>query len=311
VTGSVLCRFKHLWLSAWPFLTFLVYASLVAALFLPEGHTRAAVAAPIMLIVPGSLTLGAVFSPRRRPHGTEFVCYAVLLSAVWSGFASLALYAGGLLITADSTYLCLLIVSAVLTIAAEARLLLERQGGGRRVARKPADPDMSFAEADDAETPAAVWGAGFHAIVAAVAGASLLAGGLYIYDHLPRPALTGYTSIAWTGPLIKGDILVGSAGKELHFQIVHHQPDTTAFRLSATWLGNPSRPLAKSLNFSIGPNQTSRAALFVPPPPDGCTYRIVVALTAIRQIDPLTNRLQTWSINVDVHDPAKPQVRCN
>ena len=50
---------------------------------LPEGYARAAVAAPILLIVPGSLMLGAVFNQRRRPQGVVFVSYAALLSAVW------------------------------------------------------------------------------------------------------------------------------------------------------------------------------------------------------------------------------------
>ena len=63
-----------------------------------------------------------------------FVCYAALLGVVWSIFASLALYVDGVLITADSTYWCLLIVSAVLAIVAEARLLLGRPGSGRRAA---------------------------------------------------------------------------------------------------------------------------------------------------------------------------------
>ena len=289
-----------------------VFQGLAAVRLLPVSHARAALAVPIVLMVPGSLTLAALFARQRLPQGTEFVCYAALLSVIWSGFASLVLYVCGVLITADSTYLCLLVASALLTIAAEVRFLRE-QGRGRRVARKaePVDPAMSLVEADDGGTPATVRGASYYGIVAAVAGASLLAGGLYTYDHLPRPAPTGYTSMAWTGPQVPGDISIGSAGKELSFQIVHHQPGTTSFRLSATWLGNPSRPLANPLNLSIGSNQTFRGALFIPPLPDGCTYRIVVTLTAVRQIDPLTKRPQAWSINVDVHDPSKAQKGCS
>ena len=93
------------------------------------GYTRAAVAAPILLMVPGSLMLGAVFSQRRRPRGLVFVSYSALLSAVSSAFVSLVLYAGGALVTAESTYWCLLAVSAVLAIVAEARLLLGPQEG--------------------------------------------------------------------------------------------------------------------------------------------------------------------------------------
>ena len=150
-----------------------------------------------------------------------------------------------------------------------------------------------------------------YAIAAVVAGVGLLVGGLYAYDHVPHPSPTGYTWIAWTGPPIKGDISIGSAGTELRFQIVHHQSDTTTFRLSAAWLSTPSRPMAKPVTLSIGPNQTYRSALFVPPLPNGCTYRIVVTLTAARQIDPLTKRPQTWSMNADIHDAAKSANKCN
>lgn len=308
---GVLHGFRSLWLSTWPLWTLVVFASLAAVRLLPAGYARTALAAPILLMVPGSLTLGAVFSQRRRPQGMAFVCYAALLSAVWSAFASLALYVLRVLITADSTFWCLLMVSAVLAIAAETRLLLGRPGKGRRAVRAAdrLDSDLPDAEADDAETPA-TRGAGYYAIVAIVAGVSLLAGALYTYDHLPHPPPTGYTFMAWTGPPITGDIVVGSAGTDLHFQMVHRQSDTTIFQLSAAWLGTPSRPLARSLTLSIGPNRTFQGTLFVPPLPNGCTYRIVVTLTAIRQIDPLTKKPQSWSLDADVHDPRKSLKTC-
>jgi hypothetical protein len=312
VTGhGALRRFKRLWLSAWPLWSYVTFGSLAVVRSLPPGDARAAVAAPILLMVPGSLTLGAVFSQRGRPQGAAFVCYAALLSAVWTVFASLALYVRGVSITADNTYWCLLIVTAVLAIVAEARLILGGQGTGRRAAPKldAVDPDRSGAEANYAETPAAR-GSGFYGILAVVAGVSLLTGGLYAYDHLPRPAPIGYTWMAWTGPQVKGDIAVDSTGTDLHFQIFHRQSDTTTFRLTAVWLGNPSQPLAKPLTFSIGPNHTFRGTLFVPPLPDGCTYRIVVALTAAQQMDPLTKKPQSWSIDTDVHDPSKSTKTC-
>jgi len=288
-----------------------VFAGLAALYLLPGGYTRAAVAAPILLMVPGSLTLGALFSPRRRPQGAAFVSYAALLSVVWSGFASLVLYVGHVLITANSTYWCLLTISSLLAIGAEARLVLGR-GSGRRVARRPEefDLDLSDTQADDAETSVASRGAGYYAAAAVLAGVGVLVGGLYAYDHLPRPAPVGYTWMAWTGPPIKGNIAVGSAGTKLGFKIVHSQSDTTNFRLTASWLGNSSQPLAKPLTLTIGPEKTFRAALFVPPLPNGCTYRIVVALTAARQIDPQTKRLRTWSINADVYDPGKARKAC-
>jgi hypothetical protein len=314
VTGNhgFLRRFELVWLSAWPLWALVVFASLAVVHLLPGGDVRAALAAPILLTVPGSLTLGAIFSQRHRPRGTIFVCYAALLSAAWSIFASLTLYACGILIAAASTYWCLLIFSAVLAIVAETRLLLEWPGRGRRVARKPEtiDPDLSQAEANDTETPSAARTRGYYAVLAIVAGVSLLGGGLYAYDHLPHPASTGYTEIAWTGHQIDGDVAIGRVGSGLGFQIVHHQSVATTFRLSAAWLGTPSRPLAKPVTLSIGPNQTFRGTLFLPPLPDGCTYRIVVTLTATRLINPLTKKLQTWSINVDVHEPSKSLKTC-
>lgn len=304
--------FKPLWLSTWPLWALLVFASLAAARLLPAGYVRAAVAASILLIVPGSLLLGAVFNQRRRPRGLVFVSYATLLSAVMSAFASLTLYADGVLITAESTYWCLLAVSTVLAIMAEARLLLARPGKGRRAARKLEAPNgaQSDAETNDAETPTAARSAGYYSIIAVVVGVSLLVGGLYAYDRLPHPAPTGYTWLAWTGPQVTGDIAIGSVGTKLSFKIVHHQSDTTTFKLSATWLGTSSRPMAKPLTFSIGPNQTFQGTLFVPPLPDGCTYRIAIALTAARQIDPLTKEPRTWTINADAHDPSKSSKMC-
>jgi hypothetical protein len=286
------------------------FASLTAVRLLPGGNIRAIVAAPILFIVPGSLTLGAIFS-RRRPQGVAFVCYAALLSAVWSALASLALYIGGVLITAETTFWCLLVISAVLAIVAQARLLLERPGRGRRAAKRPEalDLDLSDEEAKEAETPATAGRWGYYTILAVMVGVSLLVGGLYAYDHIPHPT-TGYTFMAWTGPRTTGDIVVGSSGTKLNFQIVHRQSDTTSYRLSAVWLGTPPRPLARSLTLSIGPNKTFRGSLFVPPLPDGCTYRIVVTLTAARQVNPLTRKPQSWSINADVHDPKKSPKTC-
>lgn len=302
---------RRLWLSAWPVWTLALFASMAAARSLPGGFARTAVTAPILLMAPGSVTLGAVFSRRHRPRGAAFVCYSALLSAVWSAFASLVLYARGVSITAASTYWCLLVFSAVLAVVVQARVVLGWQGRGRRAADRPVStgPGLSDDESDDARTLAAK-GRGYHGILAVVAGVSLLAGGLFAYDDLSHPAPTGYTWMAWTSPHVRGDVPVGSAGTELHFQIVHHQSDRTTFRLSAVWLGSPSRAVAKPLTFSIGPDHTYKGALFVPPLPDGCTYRIVVALTAAMQADPRDTKSRTWSINADVRDPGKSLKTC-
>jgi hypothetical protein len=308
VTHGFLSKVKSWWLVSWPLWILVVFASLVAVRSLPGGHTRAVVATPILLMAPGSLTLGAAFAQSNRPRGAAFVCYAALLSAIWTVFASLILYALSVRITADSTYGCLLVASVPLAVLAEARLLFGRPTRGRRAAPpKPeiVDPDLSDAEVRQAETPQTGKRAAYYAVAAVVAGVALLVGGLYAYEQLPHPAPTGYTWMAWTGPQIKGPVAMGPTGTDLRFQIVHHQADAATFRLSAMWLGSPSRPLAKPLTLTIGPNQTFRGTLFVPPLPDGCTYRLVVALTTDHQIDPQIKQLQTWSINADVYDPGK------
>jgi hypothetical protein len=301
------------WLAVWPIWTLVGFVGLEAARLLPAGYARAAVAAPILLLVPGSLTLGAVFSGRRRPQAAVFVCYAILLSALWSVFVSLALYALSIRISASSTYRGLLLVSIVVAVVAQARLLLGRPGRGRRAVhkREAPDPDLSEDEVVRPGTSAAVRAKGRHAVLAVVAGTSLLAGGAYAYEHLPQPAPTGYTWMAWTGPHVNGDIAIGSAGTELSFQIVHRQSGTTAFRLSATWAGAPPHLLAKSLILRIGPDKTFKGRLFVPPLPDGCTYRLVVALTDVRRISPPIHKTGIWSINADVHDPVKSSKKCH
>lgn len=300
------------WTAVWPFWALVALGSLAAVRLLPAGYLRAVAAVPILLVVPGSLVLGAVFSGQARPRGPVFVCFAVLLSTIESAFVSLALYVLNVRITADSTYWSLLAVSASLAIVAQARLLLDRPGKGRRGVQRPevTDPDLSAAEVDQNETSVAAVGACRYAFAAVLAGAMLLAGATYAYEHLPQPAPVGYTWMAWRGPPITGAIATGSAGTMLHFQIVHHQPGITTFQLSAAWLGSPSLPLAKSMTLRIGPDQTFHGTLSVPPLPNGCTYRVLVALTASRQIDPLTKKLQTWSINADVHDPGKSSKAC-
>jgi hypothetical protein len=310
-THGPLHQAKPLWLSAWPFWALLAFASLAAVRLLPGGYPRAVVAVPILLLVPGALTLCAVFSKRDRPQGMVFVCLAALLSVIWSAFVSLALYVLKVLITADSTYWGLLIVCAVLAIAAEARLLAGQPVTGRRAARNPVTPASGLpgAEPNDAGTRTAVRGAAY-SVAAAVAGISLLAGGAYSWEHLHHPAPAGYTSMAWTGPQVKGVIALGSAGTKLPFKIVHRQPDAATFKLQAAWGGNSGRLIAKPMTLSIGPEQTFHSALSVPPISNGCTYRIVVTLTAVRQIDSLTQKPPTWSINMDVRQLGKPLKTC-
>ena len=311
-TQGFLRKAKRLWLSGWLLWALLIFAGLAATGLLPGGYVRAAVAAPIAGLVPGSLTLGAVFSAGGRPRGAVFVCYAALLGVAWSVFASLALYALHVAITAASTYWCLLVISAALAAVAQARRWRWPPRGGRWAAHRlasagPARPD---AGTNGTESPTAVSTGGYQAIVALVAGLSLIGGGAYVYDRLPHPALTGYTWMAWTGPPIKGVMAIGPAGTRLPFQVVHRQPGTATFRLTATWLGTPSQLLAGPLTMTVGANQTVHGALVVPPPPDGCTYRIVVTLTATRQAAPLPRQPQTWSLNADVDEPGKSRKTC-
>jgi hypothetical protein len=311
-TPESMRKAKSLWAASWPWWLLMVFASLAVVRWLPGGDVRATVAAPILLMIPGSLTLGAAFRAGSRPYGAAFVCSAALLSVIWAVFASLILYALDVRITFGSTYVCLLAVSAALAVLTQAQYLFGRPGRGRRGAPKPeiVDPDLSEAELRSARRREVAGRPAYYGIAAVVAGAALLGGGLYAYERLPHPVPVGYTWMAWTGPHISGPVAVGSAGTDLRFQIVHHQSGTAIFRLSAMWLGSPPRVLANPLTVRIGPDRTFQGTLFIPPLRDGCTYRIVVALTTAPQIDPLIKQTQSWSINADVYEPGKSSKTC-
>jgi hypothetical protein len=277
------------WLAAWPCWALLIFACLPVVRLLPGGYARAMLAAPILFLVPGSLTLGAAFG-EHRPRGTAFVCFAALLSAIWAAFTSLALYVIEVLITADSTYWGLLMVSAGLAIVAQERL---------RRAQQPETADWHLTtgparrstEADEPAVRAPARAKGYlYVVTAAVAGLALLGCGVYAEDHLPHPTPAGYTWMAWTGTRIEGPVSIGRRGRKLPFQIVHRQSGTTTFLLKATWLGGTrSHLLAHPMRLKIGPDRTVRGALFVPPLHNGCTYRIVLA---------------------DVREPGKPVRAC-
>jgi hypothetical protein len=298
----------RIWQSAWPCWALLLFAGLAAVRLVPAGYLRAAVAVPVLLLAPGSLTLGAIFGVHRRPRGTAFICLAALLGVAWAAFAPLVLYVSGVPIAAGSTYLCLLAVCAALAALAQARILTEPPGArGRALSRfGPADPDD--AQPDTARTPAA--SSRYHAIAAVVGGLALLAGGVYAIDHLPRPAPAGYTWIAWTWPNVTGTVNISPAGMVLPFQIVHHQPGTAAFELEAEWLGTPPRRMAGPLALTIGPDRTFHGTLFIPPLRNGCTYRVVVILTAVQPAGTPARDRRTWSINTDVQDPGGSLTTC-
>lgn len=273
------------------------------ARWLPSGYPRAVVAAPILLMVPGSLTLGAVFGPGGRPRGAAFICYSALLSVIWFGFASLALYVLGLPLTADDMYWSLLMICAALAIVAQVRLGLVRATVRFRATGGAGSPSLGPAGRRPRAAP-------MYALVAVAAGLSLLAGGVYLQAQLPHPAPVGYTWMAWEHPQGTGQFTVGPVGAKLPFKIVHQQAGRTTFRLSAAWQGRPSAALAKPLVLRLGPNQTFHAALFVPPLPSGCAGRVVITLTATSELDPFTRRPQTWSINAGVHGQGKPRKTC-
>lgn len=273
------------WRQAWPCWALLAFAGLGVAILLPGGYARAILAVPVMLTVPGSLTLGALFGPRYRLPETVFACFTALLSVAWWMFASLILYASGVLITTVSTYGALLGICALLAAGAQARLW--RAGPGR------------------AGAPAAT-GTRYYALAAGLAGVSLLVGGVFTWDHIHHPAPAGYTWLAWTGPPHYGAISTGPAGRTLPFEIVHRQHTTGTFQVQAVWQTSPPRPLAKPMTVRIGPEQTFRGALFVPRVPNGCSYRVVVTVTGAGRLDPLTRLPPSWSINATVHGPDLP-----
>jgi hypothetical protein len=217
----------------------------------------------------------------------------------------LMLYAVGRRITADNTYIGLLITSVVLALVAQARLLLAWPGPGRRAAPQHA----TYLRDGSAARPAAER-AGYYSVVAVLAGTGLLAGGWYAYDRLPRPAPTGYTWLSWADQPASGNIRVGDGGSKLRFEIVHHQPSPATFRLTALWAGAPSPPLAGPLTLHIGPGKTFHGALFVPPLPDGCTYRLVLTLAAAPPAGSPAKEPHTWSINADVHAGGKHTPGC-
>ena len=207
--------------------------------------------------------------------------------------------------------MCLLAACAALAILAQGRIVIERRAANRQAPGRsgPADPDTPDAQTDVAQASTA--GSWSYAIAAIIGGLSLLAGGAYAVDHFDRPAPVGYTWIAWSGPQITGVLNLSPAGNTLPFQIVHQQPGTAAFTLEADWLGTPSRPMAGPLALTIGPDQTFHGDLFIPPLKNGCTYRIVVTLTAAQPTANPADDPQTWSINADVRDPAKSVKTCS
>lgn len=280
-------RAEPLWRRAWPICFLVIFMALVLVRFMPGGYGRAIVALPIALFVPGALTLGFLLG-RRRLDVVAFGVLAVLLSVLLFCFASLILYALHVSITTTSTFLCLFVICAGLTAGAQRRVS----------ASGIASPDMwvgyPVSSLDDDES-GSFKAVGF-TLAALIAGVLLLVGGTYSYMHGPHPESAGYTWIAWSGPQVTGTIEVGKSGTVLPFQIEHQEQTTEEYQLTATWTGGGAvHLLAKPITVQLGPGKSMDAELTMVAPPGGCTYRVVVTLTQLKELHP-----QNWSINADV-----------
>jgi hypothetical protein len=285
--------------TAWPACAFVLFAALAIVRELPAGYVRAAVALPIILVVPGALTVCAVFG-RRRPTGIAFAGYVILLSLAWMAFVSLGLYVLGILITATSTYCALLILCGALTAVAERRLLSGQKASP--AAGQDMNGERGSAESSDQSRPLVILGGTLAALV-------LLFGGVYYYEHIPQPASPGYAELAWTNVGRQDTVAVGPAGSRLAFEVISQQ-SRTRFRLSAEWGGRSSRVLAAPVTFSMSPGKTYHGSLLVPSPANRCMYRVVLTMVAIGQRDPLTGHQRTWTLNANIHEQGASGNAC-
>jgi hypothetical protein len=280
------------WSAAWPCYLFLAFAALALAAVVPAGPPRAVVAVPVLLGVPGALTLGAV-QARRSVDAVAFGGLAAVLSVVWLAFAAVLLDVVQIRITAGSVYACLLLACAALATMAQLRV--------RRGFQETAVIEHDVLSPPDEHKGSAVRGARY-AAVAVVTGAALLAGGAYAFVRAPHPAPAGYAWLAWTGPQAAGVITVGPAGRTLRFQIEHKQPGNAEFRLTTDWTGGGKQyALAAPRIVRLGAGKTVQASLAIPRPPGACAYHVVVTLTELGSAHP-----QTWSINADVRADRHP-----
>jgi hypothetical protein len=284
-------RLRYPWSEAWPGYLLAVFAALALTAVVPGGPVRAVLAVPVLLGVPGALTLGASRA-RRRVDATAFGGLAAVLSALWLAFAALILAVFQLPITGVSVYLCLLVVCCVL--AAGARRQLRRHAAiedAVPAAREPADV-LSVPDETGASAKRGAW----YAVGGALAGAVLLGAGALAYTSAPHPAPVGYTWLAWSGAKATGVIPVGQAGAPLPLEVTHEQPGTTEYRLTASWTGGgESHALAAPRTFWIDGDKTVTATLSIPRLPGACAYRVVVTLTELGTAHP-----QSWSINAGV-----------
>lgn len=284
-------RLRYPWSDAWPWYLFAAFAALALTAVVPGGLARAILAVPVLLGIPGALTLGAA-QARRGVDTIAFCALAVMLSALWLAFAALILTVVQVPISGVSVYVCLLFVCGVL--AAGARRQLRRRAAGEGTTHAEREPPDVLCVPDEAG--ASPRRGAWYAVGGALAGAALLGGGALAYVSAPHQPPAGYTWLAWSGAKANGVIAVGPHGIALPFAITHEQPGTSRYRLTASWTGGgKSHALAPPRLLRVAGDKTVAATLSIPQPPGPCAYRVVVTLTELG-----TARPRTWSINAGV-----------
>ena len=284
-------RLRYRWSNAWPGYLLAAFAALALTAATPSGPARAVFGVPVLLGVPGALTLGAA-QARRSVDATAFGALAAMLSALWLAFATLILTVLKVRISGVSVYVCLLLVCCVLTVAAQRQL--RRRAAGQPVVL-PAQERADVLSVPD-ETGAAPKRGAWYAIGGVLAGTTLLAGGALAYARAPHQAPAGYTWLAWSGAKANGVTTVGARGATLPFEITHQEPAATDYRLVVSWTGGgQAHALAAPRTLRVGGDKTVRGTLSIPQPPGACAYRVVVTLSEVGAAHP-----RSWSINAGV-----------
>jgi len=287
-------RHRYPWSDAWPWYLLAVFAALALTALVPGGPARAALAVPVLLGVPGALTLGAARA-RRGVDAVAFGALAVVLSALWLAFTALILSVLQVRISGVSVYACLLLVCCLLATGARRRLrrrAVDAAGENAIPAKRWQADVLGVPDEIGAAPKRGAW----YAVGGLLAGAALLGGGALAYTSAPHQAPAGYTWLAWSGPKADGVIAVGAHGVRLPFEINHQEPGTAGYLLTASWTGGgQAHALAAPRTLRIGGGKTVWAALSIPRPPGACAYRVVVTLTELGTAHP-----RSWSINAGV-----------
>ena len=284
-------RLRYSWSDAWPWYLLAAFAALALTAVVPGGPARAILAVPVLLGVPGALTLGAV-QARRGVDAVAFGGLALMLGALWLAFAALILTTLQVQINGVSVYACLLVVCCGL--AAGARRQLRRRAAGEDAA--PAWGERADVLCVPDETGASPKRGAWYAAGSVLAGAALLGGGALAYTSAQHPAPAGYTWLAWSDNRADSVITVGADGITLPFEVTRQEPGPAAYRVTASWTGDgQAHALAAPQTLRVGGDKTVTAALSIPQPPGACAYRVVVTLTELGTAHP-----QSRSINVSV-----------